>query len=128
MDKKKKISWGVSFGSLALVAGLTSYFGFSNGNQQSTNQTATQNQGINSDTNQQQQDQFGVQLPEQGNSDANNGNNSSPFGSSDSEDSSQYYGSGDQGFGRGHHQGQFSDGGGQNFNNQSGFDTTTGGT
>ncbi|WP_042459833.1 hypothetical protein [Neobacillus dielmonensis] len=122
MDKKKKISWGVSFGSLALVAGLTSYFSFSNGNQQTANQTATQNPGINSDTNQQQQDQFGVQVPQQGYGSIYNGDDSTQFGSD-----SQYSSNDGRGFSRGHHQDQFSNGG-QNFGNQSGFDTTTGGT
>lgn len=32
MDKKQGISWGVSFGSIALVAGMVSYLGLSNSN------------------------------------------------------------------------------------------------
>lgn len=32
MDKKKFTSWGVGFGSLALVAGMVSYLSFTNNN------------------------------------------------------------------------------------------------
>ena len=43
MDKKQKISWSVSFGSLALVAGMVSYLGLSNGDQ--ANNSLALNQG-----------------------------------------------------------------------------------
>jgi hypothetical protein len=46
LDKKQKISWGVSFGSLALVAGMVSYLGLSNGDK-ANNQMSAQNNNFN---------------------------------------------------------------------------------
>ncbi|AZU63663.1 hypothetical protein [Neobacillus mesonae] len=49
MNKKQKISWGVSFGSIALVAGMVSYLGLSNGN--TNNKQMDTNQGISANRN-----------------------------------------------------------------------------
>lgn len=144
MDKKQKISWGVSFGSLALVAGMTSYLGVSTSNNQvPANQESTLQQDQNGAPSQQRQDRFGYQ-------------------SGQSEDSSDYsqsqQGQDSFGFnsrhGRGHFGGEDSgqlngDSGAPNsesgyfpyngnenqfssqapeFGHEGGFDTTTGGT
>jgi hypothetical protein len=61
MDKKQKISWGVSFGSLALVAGMVSFLGLSNGDQASNQVALTQGQSSNNNSNQQSQDGFNTQ-------------------------------------------------------------------
>jgi hypothetical protein len=42
MEKKKFTSWGVSFASLALVAGMMSYLGVTNKNTSSKTTTAVQ--------------------------------------------------------------------------------------
>ena len=42
MDKKKLTIWGISFSSLALVAGMVSYLGITNKDTASQTQAATQ--------------------------------------------------------------------------------------
>ncbi|MED4203010.1 hypothetical protein [Neobacillus mesonae] len=49
MNKKQKISRGVSFGSIALVGGMVSYLGLSNGN--TNNKQMDTNQGITANGN-----------------------------------------------------------------------------
>ncbi|NRD76180.1 hypothetical protein HPT25_01480 [Bacillus sp. BRMEA1] len=77
MEKKQKISWGVSFGSIALVAGMVSYLGVSNGYKSNT-QTTSQD-GSN---NQIQQPSFGAR------SNQNDSFNQSVGGNDDSSSSS----------------------------------------
>jgi hypothetical protein len=55
VDKKQKISWGVSFGSLALVAGMVSYLGLSNDGSTNSQMALNQRQQPGSNTNQNQQ-------------------------------------------------------------------------
>ncbi|MGG1398615.1 hypothetical protein ABE288_12520 [Bacillus salipaludis] len=119
MDKKQRISWGVSFGSLALVAGMVSYLGLSNGN---NNQTAvSQNSPANQNTNQQVQNN----LDSSGNQSSGDSNSSSNFSFDDDQASQYEQGNSDDSFQQ--NQAQFS-GGGHSFGHHDGFDTTTGGT
>ncbi|MEH7106334.1 MULTISPECIES: hypothetical protein [Bacillaceae] len=140
MDKKKKISWGVSFGSLALVAGMVSYLGLTNGYSSNSQTTLNQGQGQASTNSNQPQGNSNLQQgqgPTQGisgkqssqyNQQSPTNNNGSFFGN-DQQDSSAYnsdqldgsYYSNDQ------QSGQFSSGG-PSFGHHGGFDTTTGGT
>ncbi|MBT2697652.1 hypothetical protein J7E79_09550 [Bacillus sp. ISL-40] len=108
MDKKQKISWGVSFGSLALVAGMVSFLGLSNGDQASNQAALTQGQSFDGGNSSQYNQ----------NDDSNNN-----FDSSD-----QYSNNNDQFNGNSNQQDQFSNGGGPGMGHQGGFDTTTGGT
>jgi hypothetical protein len=98
MDKKKVTSWGVSFASMAIFAGMMSYLGISNktttttqaqgitqSNTQNTTQSTTQNDGP----------AINYQLPNQ---------------NTDSTSNNQRFSLD------------------QSFNQHSGFDTTTGGT
>ncbi|MGG1677994.1 hypothetical protein ACIFOT_19875 [Neobacillus sp. NRS-1170] len=123
MDKKQKISWGVSFGSLALVAGMVSYLGLSNGDK-ATNQVAIdQGQPSNNNSNQQTQDNFNFgQQPEQGSS----WGGDSQFNQND-QGTADNFGSDNQS-GNSSGQDQFSNGSGPGFGHHGGFDTTTGGT
>ncbi|MDP4087423.1 MAG: hypothetical protein Q8934_22935 [Bacillota bacterium] len=129
MDKKRTISWGVSFGSLALVAGMVSFLGLSSGTSNQNNQLSSQN-NLNSQRRYQQD--FGNSSSSAfGNHDNtfyNNGS-SADFGSNDNS----FYdnGSSDN---SGNNDPSYNDNG-QSFNNndssfghQGGFDTTTGGT
>lgn len=135
LDKKQRISWGVSFGSLALVAGMVSYLGLTGGGK----------------TNNQNRDQFGQQ-PQNGvfsqgqmdpNQNFNNNDQSSQFNLDDgapngnSDDNNQFFcnGNGDDNnqpfFGNGNSdnsQGFSNNGGGRGSGRHHGFDTTTGGT
>ncbi|MCM2533232.1 hypothetical protein NDK43_13520 [Neobacillus pocheonensis] len=47
MEKKKFTSWGVSFASLALVAGMISYLGITNKDTTSKTNTVAQSQVTN---------------------------------------------------------------------------------
>lgn len=129
MDKKQKISWGVSFGSLALVAGMVSYLGLSNGDK--TNNQMVSNQGFpeENNTNTQSQDRLGSQgVPKQGQGfdDSMSGDNSSQFNQND-QYSNNSFDNGGQDFSDSGQQDQFSRGGRPSGHNR-GFDTTTGGT
>ncbi|EKN65999.1 hypothetical protein BABA_17687 [Neobacillus bataviensis LMG 21833] len=116
MDKKQKISWGVSFGSLALVAGMVSYLGLSNGDRSDNQMALNRGQQPGNNPNQQTQDSFNSQQGQ-----GTGENNDNPWGGGRSSQFNQN----DQGFGNNF------DNGGQSFG-QSGhhrsFDTTTGGT
>ncbi|MDP4084307.1 MAG: hypothetical protein Q8934_06780 [Bacillota bacterium] len=106
MEKKKFTTWGVSFTSLALVAGMISYLGISNKETASQVNKATQSQAITQNSTDKiqggnnQNSSFTYELPNQ--SSDNNGSQSS-FNQSTQND--------------------------QSSSNQHGnFDTTTGGT
>lgn len=127
LDKKQKISWGVSFGSLALVAGMVSYLGLTNG-EKADNRLAA-NQPSPSNRNSFQQDNFGSQngqAPEQGYKENNGLDNSSPF--SENEQGNSFNNSDEQMWGDNSQQGQFLNEDRGNYGHHSGFDTTTGGT
>jgi hypothetical protein len=136
MDKKQRISWGVSFGSLALVAGMVSYLGLSNGDQ--TNNQVALNQGQSPNNNSNQQSQNGSttqQTPDsgQGFNQTFGGESSAQFNQNDGsennfDNSDQSSNNTDQFDGSNNQQGQFSDGGGRGMGHHGGFDTTTGGT
>jgi hypothetical protein len=133
LDKKQKISWGVSFGSLALVAGMVSYLGLSNGDktnnqiniQTNSNNPFQQSQGsLGNQSN--QNDSSGQSFSNDPSSQFNQSKGSSQFTQDDGyannnfDNNSQFSGGSDQ-------QGQFSGSGGA-FGHHHGFDTTTGGT
>ncbi|MCH6265830.1 hypothetical protein [Neobacillus citreus] len=139
MDKKQKISWGVSFGSLALVAGMMSYLGFSNGSNLFTaNQGAAAQQQDGSGNQPQQfgsqsgqgEDSFGSQSQDgQGSFGFRHGHDrfggdysGQTNGDNGSLDSSSGFSSDDNG------QNQFSSNSDSGFGHHGGFDTTTGGT
>jgi hypothetical protein len=133
MDKKQKISWGVSFGSLALVAGMVSYFGLSNDSQTNNQVAFTQGQTENNNSTQQSQDSFTTQQrPGHGRGFDQSFNEDN---SSQSDDSNTNFGNNnqsstnnDQVSGNSNQQDQFSNGSGTGMGQQGGFDTTTGGT
>ncbi|MFP5109708.1 hypothetical protein ACSU6B_23560 [Neobacillus sp. C211] len=130
MDKKQKISWGVSFGSLALVAGMVSYLGLSNGDQASNQVSLTQGQYSNNNSNQQSQDSFNTQqrpVHGSGFDQSFDDSNSSQYNQND-DSSDQYSNNNDQFNGNSNQQDQFSNGGGPEMGHQGGYDTTTGGT
>lgn len=112
-------SWGISFISLALVAGMTSYLGLSN--KEGNNQAKSTGQNANQpafNQNESGQDSFG---------DSSNGNaggfdNGSSFGDQSTDQNSQPFFNGDHSQ---QDQNQFS---GRHFSHQNRFDTTTGGT
>jgi hypothetical protein len=119
LDKKQRISWGVSFGSLALVAGMVSYLGLSNGDKANNQMAAGQNLPSNNNTNNQQsQDGFNSQLGQDQNQSIDNSVNG---------DSSSQIDQNDQFFGNTDGSNQFSNGG-PSAGHHHGFDTTTGGT
>lgn len=135
MDKKQKISWGVSFGSLTLVAGMVSYFGLVSGNDsQATNQVAlTQGKTDNNTSSQQSQEGFTTQQPHghgRGFEQSFGDDNSSQFNQNDDlyNNNDQSTTNSDQFSGNSNQQGQFSNGGSPGMGHQDGFDTTTGGT
>jgi hypothetical protein len=133
LDKKQKILWGVSFGSLALVAGMVSYLGLSNGDQANNSLALNQGQPSNDNSNQQSQDNFNFQAPEESNQGFNHsfrGDRSSQFNQHDqsSDTSDQFSGNNDQSFDNSNQQDQFSNGGSAEMRRHGGFDTTTGGT
>jgi hypothetical protein len=132
LDKKQFTSWGVSFGSLALVAGMVSYLGLTNKNTTPASNKSTQTQATSPNP--------GQQAPFQ------NDDGQSTFGNS-STDSSSFgddQGTNDDGsslrFGNGsiddNGQSSFDDGSSQSnqfsnrgsFGHHGRFDTTTGGT
>lgn len=129
MDKKQRISWGVSFGSLALVAGLVSYFGLTNNNQ------APLNPGQTADNNSIQQSQDGFSTQQRyghghGIDQSMNGDRSSETDGSinNFNNNDQSSTSNDPFYGNSNQQGQFSNEGGPGMGQHGGFDTTTGGT
>jgi uncharacterized protein (UPF0333 family) len=102
MEKKKFTSWGVSFASLALVAGMMSYLGVTNKNTSSKTTTAAQSKTITqqSQSGNNQNSSITYEIPNQ------TADNSRTVQSSDQSSSAD-----------------------QSFTNQHGhFDTTTGGT
>jgi hypothetical protein len=148
LDKKQKFSWGVSFGSIALVAGMVSYFGLSNGGASNNQLAFNQGQPSNNNANQQLQDAQTPQGPEQRFDPSFGGDESSQFNSNgqghgrhhnfdqadqfsgDSNqfgDNNQSSGNSDQ-FGESSQSNQFSMDGGPMGGHQGVFDTTTGGT
>ncbi|WP_160724053.1 hypothetical protein [Bacillus sp. USDA818B3_A] len=131
MDKKQKISWGVSFGSLALVAGMVSYLGFSNNG--NTNQVAINGgQQSSNNTNQQpSQGGFNSQQDQHSGQDFSGswgGDSTSQFDQNQQSPDTNTDDSG-QGFDNSNQQqGPYFNGGGQPSGHQHGYDTTTGGT
>lgn len=117
LDKKQRISWGVSFGSIALVAGMVSYLGLSNGDK--TNNQATFSSSNN--TNQQQSNQ-NTNDTTQSFFD-NNSNNSNGFSDNNGNSFNNSNGSLNDGSAQ-----QSQDSFGGHSKHQGGFDTTTGGT
>lgn len=112
MDKKQRISWGVSFGSLTLVAGMVSYLGLSNGDK--TNPVASGQNPTSSNNSNLQQD------PSQNYNYSFGDDNSSQFNQNDGSTN---------GFDNNNQQNQDSfSNGGPSFDHHGGFDTTTGGT
>ena len=136
MDKKQKISWGVSFGSLALVAGMVSYLGLSNDGQTNNQVAFTQGQTANNNSNQQSEDSFTTQQRHghgRGFDQSMDGDNSSQFNPNDDsnnnfDNSEQPSTNNDQFNGSSNQQGLFSSDGGPGMGQNDGFDTTTGGT
>ena len=63
MNKKKVTSWGVSFASIALVAGMMSYLGITN--KDTTNKTNTVAQSQVSTQSSTQQSQINYEIPNQ---------------------------------------------------------------
>ena len=128
MDKKQRISWGVSFGSLALVAGMVSYLGLSNAGKTNNQMSVSQNLP-SSNNNQQSQGGFNSQLdPNQDQNFDNsfNGDNSSQF-DTNNDSSDNNFNQNDQLSGNNDGSNQFSNGG-PSSGHHHGFDTTTGGT
>jgi hypothetical protein len=120
LDKKQRISWGVSFGSLALVAGMVSYLGLSNGDKANNQSTSNQNNNV---LNQQSQDNgFSQGQIDQGQS--SNGDQSSQLNGGSSNNN---FDNNTQFFGDSSGQNQFSNNG-RGSGHHHGFDTTTGGT
>ncbi|WP_144555202.1 hypothetical protein [Bacillus sp. X1(2014)] len=131
MDKKQRISWGVSFGSLALAAGLVSYFGIPNNNQIALNQGQTAN---NNSIQPPQQSQDGFS-PQERYGHGHGFDQSTSGGSSQTDGSTNNFNNNDQSstttdplYGISNQQGQFSNDGGPGMGQHGGFDTTTGGT
>ncbi|HEY2421758.1 MAG TPA: hypothetical protein VGI04_10095 [Neobacillus sp.] len=130
MDKKQRISWGVSFGSLALVAGMVSYLGLSNVDKTNNQMTSGQSLPFNDNSNQQSQGGFiSPNGQDQGQNFDNsfNGNQSSQFDING--DSSPNNSDPNHSFsGNSNGQNQFSNGSRSFGGHHRGFDTTTGGT
>ncbi|MEH7097623.1 hypothetical protein [Neobacillus vireti] len=131
MDKKQKITWGVSFGSLALAAGMVSYLGLSHSGSTNSQMAFNQGQQPSSNTNQNQQ-QGGLNTQQDSQQDQQTGQdfNSSWGGDSQLDQSQQ---TPDDNSGQGfdssnQQQGQFFNGSGPGSGHHHGFDTTTGGT
>jgi hypothetical protein len=133
LDKKKFTSWGVSFGSLALVAGMVSYLGLTTANKTANANITTQTPAASQDSTQQSQSFDGNNQDSFQQSQSSGGDNQSSFDNSNSSDdngSNSAFGSDDQtsdnsGFDNGSSQdnGQFNGG----FSGQHrSFDTTTG--
>ena len=128
MDKKRTISWGVSFGSLALVAGMVSFLGLSSGTANQNNKFSSQN---NANLQRRFQQDFGNSsssaFGNNGNSFDDNGS-AADFGGNDNSfydnGSSNDFGSNDPSF---YDNGQSFNSNGS-FSHHDGFDTTTGGT
>jgi hypothetical protein len=126
LDKKQKISWGISFGSLALVAGMVSYLGISNGDKANNQMTINQGQPSSNISNQQAQNGFDSQQSQDPSQNFDNSfgeENSSQFNQNDSSSNNNF----DNTFGNSDQQNQFSNGG-RSAGHHHGFDTTTGGT
>jgi len=139
MDKKKLISWGVSFGSVSIVAGMVAYLGLGDGqqNQKQADAPATsQNQRENRNNEQStwnsgQDGDQGTALNQDGDSADQNTN-----GDFNGEAHHSRHGFGDRGFsdgqqsdsqfGQGDSAGSQFDQGGSSDQQQ--FDTRTGGT
>ncbi|MFJ7729512.1 hypothetical protein ACIQXV_25750 [Neobacillus sp. NPDC097160] len=131
MDKKQKITWGVSFGSLALVAGMVSYLGLSNGDKTDNKMTFNQGQQPGINTNQQEQDRYNIQQgqgPGQNSDDSWGGDSPSQFNQNDQAFGNDYDNGGQSSGSSNQQQDQFSNGGGRSSGHHHGFDTTTGGT
>lgn len=119
MDKKQRISWGVSFGSIALVAGMVSYLGLTNGFK-SNNAPAAKNQQFNQNADETNQSLFGND-----NFNNNPDNNGFSDDNNNSFNNGNSFDNGNGSFGNGPVQGGF----GRHSRHQGGgFDTTTGGT
>ncbi|MFZ7944957.1 MULTISPECIES: hypothetical protein [Bacillaceae] len=130
MDKKQKISWGVSFGSLALVAGMVSYLGIFNGDKTDNQMTLSQGQQSDNNANQQSPGSFN---PQQGEDfDRSWGDDRSSQYNQNDQGESNNFDNGGQAFDNSdQQQGQYSNGGVPSFGQSGhhhGFDTTTGGT
>ena len=131
VDKKQKITWGVSFGSLALAAGMVFYLGLSNGGSTNSQMALNQRQQPGSNTNQnqtqdQQQGGSNSQQDQQTGQDFN-----SSWGGDSQLDQSQETPDDNSGQGfdsSNQQQGQFFNGGSPGSGHHHGFDTTTGGT
>jgi hypothetical protein len=124
LEKNRFISWGVSFGSLALVAGMMSYLGLSNGDKANNPSSASQNMPFNNQQSQNDANSQSGQLQGDANSNSNSvfgDDNSSQFGS----DNSGNFDNSNDSFGQ--NQDPFSNGS-QSSGHHRGFDTTTGGT
>lgn len=123
MDKKKGISWGVSFGSLALVAGMVSYLGLSNGGKTNGQTTANQPLPSNNQQNQQSQGQLFTQPGDNSSSADSSQFNFNDGSTNNNFDDNNQFSDNNNG------QNQFSNGG-PSFRggHNRGFDTTTGGT
>ncbi|MFK9091114.1 hypothetical protein [Bacillus salipaludis] len=131
MDKKQKITWGVSFGSLALVAGMVSYLGLSNGDKTDNKMAFNQGQKPGNNTNQQEQDRYNIQQgqgPRQNSNDSWGGDSPSQFDQNDQAFGNNYDTGGQSSGSNNKQQDQFSNDGGRSSGHHHGFDTTTGGT
>lgn len=79
MDKKKFTSWGVSFGSLALVAGMVSYLGLTTANKTANANVTTQTPSASQDSSQQSQSLGGDNQDSFQQSQSSGGDNQSSF-------------------------------------------------
>lgn len=130
MDKKQFTSWGVSFGSLALVAGMVSYLGLTNKDTiNKLNKSAPTQAAQNQNQDQQSPFQNGNDQSSVGPTDDNgmNSNLGETDGGSSFDDNKSTDDQGQSLFNNDNGQGesQFS---GHGFGHHRGFDTTTGGT
>lgn len=129
MDKKQRISWGVSFGSLALVAGMVSYLGLANSGNANNQMSFNQGQLPDNNSNLPSEDGFNSQQgpgPDQGFDNSTSGENSLQFNQNDQASGNNFDNGSGQSFGNSDQQDQFSNSGGSGHHH--GFDTTTGGT
>lgn len=112
MEKKSFTPWGVSFASLALVAGMVGYLGFTNkASLNKSNQTIASTQNSNQQTPSQNggnQNTSGSSADDNGGAFSSDNNQSTFDNGSSGQDNNQFSGG--------------------DFGHHGGFDTTTGGT
>lgn len=126
MDKKQIASWGVSFGSLALVAGMVSYLGFTNGSKSNNTNKSNQIPAESQQSGQSDGNSFGQSFNSSPSSSFDDGSRSFNGDDSEFDDESQA---------SDNNSSNFFQSNGDSFSNRGSFgghsrhfDTTTGGT